>query len=425
MVPRARHVLQLIVVALAVAALHNARAADVRGLFVGVADYGDDAVVAVPGAGDDARALHAAVQAWKGADGGLALLADGEDDSGAPTRAAILGGLAVLTEGAEAAAVSMVYFAGQVASHGGNGFLLPRDGDMSDLPETAVSLRAVGEAFGRTTAENKLLVLSVATGAASPDNAFYEDLVRMRDVTVLVGCGPGESLALMDDDRDAFTRFLGQALGSDVESLSLRKLGYSVWDTTRRFAESKGAKQTPQYMPAGRGAASEAASEQAGDAELVVLETTQGRVVIELYEKDAPLHVANFKKLVREGFYEGDASAFHRYVKGFVIQGGDPWGHDSTRAGKGGPGYTIPAEIKRKHLKGAVAAARTGDRGNPERRSSGSQFYICLGRLFQLDRKYSVFGRVVEGMDAVMKLRAGDEMTKTTVIPASEGESGE
>ncbi|MBT3271368.1 peptidylprolyl isomerase [Candidatus Poribacteria bacterium] len=172
-------------------------------------------------------------------------------------------------------------------------------------------------------------------------------------------------------------------------------------------------------MPAGRGAAL-AGEDGEGDDELVVLETTQGRIVIKLYNNDAPLHVANFKKLVREGFYAGDARSFHRYEKRFVIQGGDPWGLDPARAGKGGPGYTIPEEIKRKHVRGAVAAARQGDSTNPERRSSGSQFYICLGRPFHLNGKYTVFGQVIEGMDAVDKLRVGDEMKKTSVIPASE-----
>ncbi|MEO2004647.1 MAG: peptidylprolyl isomerase [Candidatus Poribacteria bacterium] len=420
MAPRARHILQLIVVGIAVVALHGARASDARGLFVGVAEYADSAVVPVPNAGADASALQAAVEAWKGTPGGLSLLAAGEESLEGPTRADILRGLAVLGEGITVSDLSIVYYGGQVATHDGAGFLLARDTDMSDLPGTAVSLKAVGEAFGQVKADNKLLVLSVATGAASPDDAFYEALVRMRDITVLVGCGAGEGLTLTDEGRDGFTHFLGEALGSSGDTLALRKLSYGVWDTTRRLAEGKGAKQTPQYMPVGRGEAPGSDAGDAADAELVVLETTQGRIVIELYEEDAPLHVANFKKLVREGFYEGDASAFHRYVKGFVIQGGDPLGHDSRRAGQGGPGYTIPAEIKRKHLKGAVAAARTGDRGNPERKSSGSQFYICLGRLFQLDRKYSVFGRVIEGMDAVMKLRAGDEMTKTSVILASD-----
>ena len=231
--------------------------------------------------------------------------------------------------------------------------------------------------------------------ALSHDTALEEDLLRLLD-------------------RTAAYRFPKVAAASSGP-LSLRKLSYGVWATTRRWAEGKGTQQTPQYMPAGRGAAPASADE-----ELVVLETTQGRIVIRLYEGDAPLHVANFKKLAREGFYEGDARSFHRYEKGFVIQGGDPWGLDPARAGKGGPGYTVPEEIKRKHVRGAVAAARQGDSTNPERRSSGSQFYICLGRPFHLNGKYTVFGQVIEGMGAVDKLRVGDEMTKTSVIPASE-----
>ncbi len=153
--------------------------------------------------------------------------------------------------------------------------------------------------------------------------------------------------------------------------------------------------------------------------EVVVFETTQGRIVIELYADDAPLHVENYRKLVTNGYYAGEARTFHRYVDGFVIQGGDPWGRES-RAGQGGPGYTVPAEIGRDHLLGSVAAARTGDASNPKRASSGSQFYICLDALPNLDGDYSVFGQVIEGIDAVMKLRQGDEITKASLVPRSE-----
>ncbi|MBM3214151.1 peptidylprolyl isomerase [Candidatus Poribacteria bacterium] len=155
------------------------------------------------------------------------------------------------------------------------------------------------------------------------------------------------------------------------------------------------------------------------DSEIVVIDTTKGRIVIELYPSDAPQHVANFKKLVQQRFYEARASVFHRYEPGFVIQGGDPLGRDRQRAGTGGPGYTVPAEIKRKHVKGAVAAARLGDNVNPKRESSGSQFYICLDDLPALDGAYSVFGQVIGGMDSVEKLRVGDEIRRATLEPRS------
>ncbi len=146
------------------------------------------------------------------------------------------------------------------------------------------------------------------------------------------------------------------------------------------------------------------------DDEVVVLETDRGRIVIELYPGDAPKHVENFKKLTSQRFYSGAARTFHRYVAGFVIQGGDPKGD-----GTGGPGYTIPAELKRKHVKGAVASARLPDNVNPQKESNGSQFYICLDDLPQLDGDYSVFGQVVQGMDAVVRLRISDEVRNASV----------
>ena len=140
---------------------------------------------------------------------------------------------------------------------------------------------------------------------------------------------------------------------------------------------------------------------------MAVIKTEKGDIVIELLEEVAPEHSANFKKLAAEGFYNG--LTFHRVEPGFVIQGGDPDGN-----GMGGPGYTLPAEIKAPHLDGAVAMARTGDGVNPQRRSSGSQFYICLGPQRFLDGAYTVFGQVVEGMDVVRNIRKGDKMVEVT-----------
>jgi len=137
-----------------------------------------------------------------------------------------------------------------------------------------------------------------------------------------------------------------------------------------------------------------------------VIKTKFGDIIVELYDKDAPQHVANFMKLASEGFYNG--CTFHRVIPGFMIQGGDPNSKDSERVndGLGGPGYTIPAEIKRKHKRGALAAARLGDQTNPQRASSGSQFYICVGSPSHLDGAYSVFGEVIDGMDVVDQIAA-------------------
>lgn len=170
------------------------------------------------------------------------------------------------------------------------------------------------------------------------------------------------------------------------------------------------------------------------------IDTSFGRMVIGLYD-DTPKHRDNFKKLVEESFYDG--TTFHRVMSGFMIQGGDPNSKDDDpmNDGQGGPGYRIDAEIKPHlyHVRGAVAAARTGDQFNPERMSSGSQFYIVHGsgpfsgaemdgyvqQIQQrvdstytlteearhtymseggyppLDTQYTVFGQLVEGFDVL------------------------
>lgn len=136
------------------------------------------------------------------------------------------------------------------------------------------------------------------------------------------------------------------------------------------------------------------------DKAVAVVETSEGTFEITLDGKAAPKTVANFIKLSNEGFYNN--LTFHRIeqTEGFhLIQGGDPSGD-----GTGGPGYTIPAEIGLKHTKGAVATARTGDQFNPTRASSGSQFYITLEDIPQLDGQYTVFGYVTSGMDVVEKI---------------------
>lgn len=166
---------------------------------------------------------------------------------------------------------------------------------------------------------------------------------------------------------------------------------------------------------------------------MILLETTKGNIKIELYN-DTPVHSNNFVKLTKEGYYDG--MLFHRVIEGFMIQGGDPDSKTAApgeRLGSGGPGYTLPAEIIPNHFhkRGAIAAARTGDQGNPMRRSSGSQFYIVhgqktpasqlkaysrygfefsdeqlktyeeIGGAPTLDAQYTVFGEVVDGMEVV------------------------
>lgn len=147
---------------------------------------------------------------------------------------------------------------------------------------------------------------------------------------------------------------------------------------------------------------------EAGKTYQAVIQTSKGTIVCELNAQQAPLSVTNFIALARGGFYNG--LRFHRVVPQFVIQGGDPSGN-----GTGGPGFTLPAEIGLKHTKGALAWARLPDAMNPQKRSSGSQFYITLEGTPFLDNEYTVFGQTVSGMDVVEKIRVGDTIEKIEI----------
>lgn len=179
---------------------------------------------------------------------------------------------------------------------------------------------------------------------------------------------------------------------------------------------------------------------QSGDSEqLIKIETIHGTMIAKLYN-ETPAHRDNMIKLINEGFYDGQL--FHRVIKNFMIQGGDPHSVDASRGqrlGTGGPGYTIPAEFNNLlfHKKGALSAARMGDSVNPEKASSGSQFYIVQGQTYtlemlkmleknrattfspeaieayttiggtpHLDGGYTVFGEVVEGLEVIDRIAA-------------------
>lgn len=189
----------------------------------------------------------------------------------------------------------------------------------------------------------------------------------------------------------------------------------------------------------------------------VLMQTTMGDIVIRLSDS-TPLHRDNFLKLVKVGFY--DSVLFHRVIKDFMIQGGDP---DSKRAaagkplGNGGPGYTVPAEFRKTlfHKKGVIAAARTGDNMNPTKASSGSQFYIVQGKVFtdagldsvetfrlngrkipieqravyktiggtpHLDQGYTVFGEVVKGLDVIDKIATTETIKNPNRDPKVAGD---
>lgn len=172
---------------------------------------------------------------------------------------------------------------------------------------------------------------------------------------------------------------------------------------------------------------------------LVHIETPFGDMIAQLYDA-TPQHQDNFTKLVEQGFY--DSLLFHRVIESFMIQGGDPNSRNAAgdaMLGSGGPGYTVPAEFVDSllHYKGALSAARTGDRVNPQKRSSGSQFYIVQGKELTdreldvvesrknmrytqaqrerykeiggtpfLDREYTVFGKVIDGLEVIDRIAA-------------------
>ncbi len=140
------------------------------------------------------------------------------------------------------------------------------------------------------------------------------------------------------------------------------------------------------------------------------IKTNLGSIKVKLY-KETPLHRDNFFKLATQGFYDG--LQFHRVIDGFMIQTGDPLSKDPAQVAKygtGGPGYTVPAEIlpQFKHKKGALAAARRGDQANPNRESSGSQFYIVQNpeTCAQLDGAYTIFGETIEGFELIDQIAA-------------------
>jgi peptidyl-prolyl cis-trans isomerase B (cyclophilin B) len=137
--------------------------------------------------------------------------------------------------------------------------------------------------------------------------------------------------------------------------------------------------------------------------EVAVLKTTDGEMVVEFWPEVAPKTVENFKKLAREGFY--DRTAFHRIMRGFMIQGGDPNTKDPSKEnsyGTGGPGYKVQPEFNdRPHLRGVLSMARSADPN-----SAGSQFFICLGTASSLDHQYTAFGKVIKGLDVLDKIGA-------------------
>jgi cyclophilin family peptidyl-prolyl cis-trans isomerase len=168
-------------------------------------------------------------------------------------------------------------------------------------------------------------------------------------------------------------------------------------------------------LPAAESGTSKLTAEPQREAPYLVIQVKDfGPIAVELFPAAAPRNVANIESLARKGFYDG--LTIHRVAPGFVIQGGDPKGD-----GTGGPDYTVPAEIGLKHVRGALAMARTGDDVNPDKASSSCQFYICLQDLPTLDNNYTVIGQTREGMavvDSIAKVARdpGDKPLKPVVM---------
>ncbi|HXO94621.1 MAG TPA: peptidylprolyl isomerase [Candidatus Acidoferrum sp.] len=135
--------------------------------------------------------------------------------------------------------------------------------------------------------------------------------------------------------------------------------------------------------------------------EVAVIKTNEGDMVVQFWTDAAPNTVENFKKLARQGFYDG--TIFHRIVKGFMIQGGDPNSKDPAKEnsyGQGGPGYNLKAEFNdHSHDRGVISMAR-----GPDPDSAGSQFFICLAAVHRLDHQYTTFGKLIKGQDVLEKI---------------------
>ena len=205
-------------------------------------------------------------------------------------------------------------------------------------------------------------------------------------------------------------------------------------DTTRKAqnapstkaAQPKDSPAPPSLPSIPAPGATDATPKPTAAKEHAIIKTTMGEMTLEFWPDVAPNHVENFKKLAKQGFYDG--TAFHRVIKGFMIQGGDPNTKDESKRalwGQGNPGYTVKAEFNdRKHTRGVLSMARSRDPN-----SAGSQFFICLADAPHLDRQYTAFGKLIKGDDVLGKIgatpTAGNDVPLTrvnidriTIVPA-------
>jgi peptidyl-prolyl cis-trans isomerase B (cyclophilin B) len=174
-------------------------------------------------------------------------------------------------------------------------------------------------------------------------------------------------------------------------------LAAALLSTTVLAADEKTKENTPMTLPN----------------EVAVIKTNEGDMVVQFWTDAAGNTIENFKKLARQGFYDG--TIFHRIVKGFMIQGGDPNSKDPAKEnsyGQGGPGYNVKAEFNdHSHDRGVISMARSQD---PD--SAGSQFFICLAPVHRLNHQYTTFGKLIKGQDVL------DKIGETEVTRNSMGE---
>ncbi|MDR0754777.1 MAG: peptidylprolyl isomerase [Prevotellaceae bacterium] len=209
-------------------------------------------------------------------------------------------------------------------------------------------------------------------------------------VAVFCACNSGKKTEQQNQQTE--TKIINEEVQSANENTE---------DTVQKETQTMTAKTTKEESP-------KAEKPTASDEPVFDIVTSLGTVRIKLY-KETPKHRDNFIKLAASGYYDG--TLFHRVIKNFMIQAGDPDSKNAqpgARLGIGGPDYKIDAEIlpQFKHKKGAVAAARQGDQINPEKKSSGSQFYIVQNQngTPHLDGAYTVFGETISGLDVVDKI---------------------
>lgn len=295
------------------------------------------------------------------------------------------------------------------------------------------NLRIVSRHFPLISIHDKALLAAEAAEAAGAQDAYWEmhDLIfeKQREWSIV---NPGQAQEMFISyaadlglDTERFESDLEEGTFRDAVLASYQEAGEQGLSGTPTFFINGELFQAPlsyfwldAFVQLGLLAEKQyqAPPEMAIDLQKqyqAIIKTAKGDIVVDLDAESAPVTVNNFVFLAREGWYDG--VTFFRVLPGFVAQTGDP-----TNTGLGDPGYELPPEISLPHKVGAMAMARRSDQVNPERLSSGSQFYIALDALPQLDGAYTVFGYVNEGMDVLQTITPRDPSQNPELPPGDE-----